>query len=327
MNVSAVQFRQGGFLQIIGKVLHETGLPPQYLELELTEGLLLSNSEVMLSVLQELKRMGVKLSIDDFGTGYSSLSYLRQFPVYKLKIDRSFVQAMTVDPDDAAITATIINMAKTLNLKVIAEGVETEQQALFLRAHICDEVQGYYFSRPLAASGFAEKLRSTPFLQSDLQTTMPALLGKRWAKLQLVREALSCSSRNSRITMEIFLLNDKRLIDPLLANRANNTQKISELAATIEGQCDSEQEQQLLAAVNNSRAPYVASYLKALHLLLDESKHEAARAIMIQEATPALFKYHDAWNNFLQFQMEEMDKAANQSRALATRELVPLPSS
>ena len=128
VNVSAVQFRQERFLQVIRNVLDETGLPPQYLELELTEGLLLSNSEVMLSVLQELREWGVKLSIDDFGTGYSSLSYLRHFPVYKLKIDRSFVQAMAVDPDDAAITATIINMAKSLNLKVIAEGVENEEQ-------------------------------------------------------------------------------------------------------------------------------------------------------------------------------------------------------
>src|SRR5208282_1593390 len=99
VNVSAVQFRQESFLQVIETVLHETGLPPQYLELELTESLLLSNSDVMLSVLGKLNERGVKLSIDDFGTGYSSLSYLRQFPVYKLKIDRSFVQAMTADSD------------------------------------------------------------------------------------------------------------------------------------------------------------------------------------------------------------------------------------
>ena len=126
--------------------------------------------------------------------------------------------------------------------------------------------------------------------------------------------------------MEVFLLNDRRLIDPLLADRANNTQLISELAAKLEDQCDSEQERRLLATVNNSRAPYVASYLKALHLLLDEGQQEAARAIMIQETTPALFRYHDAWNNFMQFQMEETDKAANQSRSLATRRKVPLSS-
>ena len=328
VNVSAVQFRQDRFLQVITNVLDETGLPPQYLELELTEGLLLSNSDAMLSMLQALRERGVNLSIDDFGTGYSSLSYLRQFPVYKLKIDRSFVQAMTADSDGAAIATTIINMAQSLNLKAIAEGVETEEQMLFLRAHNCDEVQGYYFSKPLAASDFAEKLRSAPFLQSGLQTTAPALPGSRWPKLQLARQALSYSSQNSRITMEIFLLNEKRLIAPLLATRANTTQMISELVAKLEGLCHSEQEKQLLAAVNSARTPYVASYLKALQLLLDEGKQEAARAIMVQETTPALFKYHDAWNNFIQFQlgeMEGMDKAAKQSSSPATRELVPSP--
>ena len=326
VNVSAVQFRQERFLQVIRNVLDETGLPPQYLELELTEGLLLSNSEVMLSMLQELREWGVKLSIDDFGTGYSSLSYLRQFPVYKLKIDRSFVQAMAVNPDDAAITTTIINMAKSLNLKVIAEGVENEEQLSFLRAHDCDEVQGYYFSRPLAAADFAEKLRSTPSRWFDMQTTAPALVGKRRAKLDFAREALLYSSRNRRVTVEIFLFNDKRTTDRLLADRVNNTQEISKLVAKLEDRCDSEQEKQLLAAISNSRTPYIASYLKALHLLLDEGNPEAARAIMVQETTPALFKYHDAWNNFAQFQTEEMYKAANQSRSLPTRELVPLPS-
>ena len=145
------------FSEVIEEVLDETGLPPQYLELELTESMLLSNADVTLSVLQELREMGVKLSIDDFGTGYSSLSYLRHFPVYKLKIDRSFVRDMTVDPDDAAITGTIINMAKSLHLKVIAEGVENEEQMSFLREHNCDEVQGYYFSRPLAVGRFCRK--------------------------------------------------------------------------------------------------------------------------------------------------------------------------
>ena len=169
VNVSAVQFRQDRFLQLVKKVLDETGLPPQYLELELTEGLLLSNGNLTLAVLQELNKMGLKLSIDDFGTGYSSLSYLRHFPVYKLKIDRSFVQAMTVDPDDAAITGTIILMGRSLNLKVIAEGVESEEQMSFLRAHNCDEVQGYYFSQPLPAADFAQKLRSTLFVPSRLQ--------------------------------------------------------------------------------------------------------------------------------------------------------------
>ena len=174
VNVSAVQFRQKNFPELIGRVLHETGLPPQYLELELTESMLLSNADVTLSVLQELKEMGVKLSIDDFGTGYSSLSYLKHLPVYKLKIDRSFVRDITVDPDDAAITGAIINMAKSLDLKVIAEGVENEGQMSFLRQHNCDEIQGYYFSRPLGAADFAEKLRSSPSLQPDLRSDVPS---------------------------------------------------------------------------------------------------------------------------------------------------------
>jgi diguanylate cyclase (GGDEF)-like protein/PAS domain S-box-containing protein len=159
VNVSAVQFRQEGFGEVIRKVLHETGLAPQYLELELTESLLLGNADVTLSVLKELKSMGVTLAIDDFGTGYSSFSYLKKFPVSKLKIDRSFVRDVAANPDDAAITAAIISMAKSLYLKVIAEGVEDEAQMSFLRAHQCDEIQGYYFSKPLAVDKVAGKLR------------------------------------------------------------------------------------------------------------------------------------------------------------------------
>jgi diguanylate cyclase (GGDEF)-like protein/PAS domain S-box-containing protein len=160
VNVSAVQFRQEGFRDLISKVLQETHLASQYLELELTESLLLSNAHVTSSVLQELRAMGLKLAIDDFGTGYSSLSYLKQFPVNKLKIDRSFIREVAVNPDDAAITAAIIAMAKNLSLKVIAEGVENEAQMSFLRLHQCDEIQGYYFSKPLAADKVADKLRA-----------------------------------------------------------------------------------------------------------------------------------------------------------------------
>jgi EAL domain-containing protein (putative c-di-GMP-specific phosphodiesterase class I) len=159
VNVSAVQFRQAGFCEFIRTVLHETDLAPQYLELELTESLLLANADVTLSVLKELKSMGVKLAIDDFGTGYSSFNYLRQFRVSKLKIDRTFIRDVTVNPDDAAITAAIIGMAKSLNLRVIAEGVENEAQMAFLRAHQCDEIQGYYFSKPLAVDKVGDKLR------------------------------------------------------------------------------------------------------------------------------------------------------------------------
>ena len=161
VNVSAVQFRQEGFRELIRRVLHETGLAPQYLELELTESLLLSNADVRFLVLQELKAMGLKLAIDDFGTGYSSFSYLKHFPVSKLKIDRSFVRDVALNPDDAAITTAIISMAKSLNLKVTAEGVENEAQMSFLRAHHCDEIQGYYFSKPLSTDEVFDRLRDT----------------------------------------------------------------------------------------------------------------------------------------------------------------------
>jgi len=159
VNVSAVQFRQEDFCELIRRVLQETGLAPEYLELELTESLLLSSADVTLSVLHKLKAMGLKLAIDDFGTGYSSFSYLRQFDVSKIKIDKSFIRDVATNPNDAAITAAIISMAKSLHLKVIAEGVEDEAQVSFLRIHHCDEIQGYYFSKPLAVEKVSDKLR------------------------------------------------------------------------------------------------------------------------------------------------------------------------
>jgi ActR/RegA family two-component response regulator len=140
-------------------VLHETGLAAQCLELELTESLLLANADVTLSVLRELKSMGLTLAIDDFGTGYSNFTSLRQFGVSKLKIDRSFISDVATNPDDSAITAAIISMAKSLRLKVIAEGVENEAQMSFLKKNRCDEIQGYYFSKPLAVEKVASKLR------------------------------------------------------------------------------------------------------------------------------------------------------------------------
>jgi diguanylate cyclase (GGDEF)-like protein/PAS domain S-box-containing protein len=158
VNVSAVQFRQQGFPELVRKVLRDTRLDPRYLELELTESLLLTNADVMFSILQDLREMGVKLAIDDFGTGYSSLSYLRQFQVNRLKIDRSFVQDVAENSDDAAITTAIIKMAKALNLEVLAEGVETEAQMAFLRAQQCFDVQGYYFSKPVSVARAAEQL-------------------------------------------------------------------------------------------------------------------------------------------------------------------------
>lgn len=160
VNVSAIQFRQQGFTELIRDTLRETGLRPDYLELELTESLLLSNADVMFSTIQELKDMGVMLAIDDFGTGYSSFGYLRQFKVNRLKIARSFIQDVSIDPDDAAITTAIINMAKALNLAVLAEGVENEEQLSFLQSHQCHTIQGFYFSKPVAVEQIDRHLRT-----------------------------------------------------------------------------------------------------------------------------------------------------------------------
>jgi diguanylate cyclase (GGDEF)-like protein len=162
VNVSAVQFRHKDFRELVKRVLFETEIAPHYIELELTESLLLSNADMTFDVLQDLKEMGVKLVIDDFGTGYSSLSYLRHFPVTKIKIDRSFIRDIELNSDAAAITTTIISMAKSLNLKVIAEGVENEAQLTFLREHGCGEFQGFYFSRPLDVKNVASLLRLPP---------------------------------------------------------------------------------------------------------------------------------------------------------------------
>lgn len=159
VNLSARQFRQKNMVSIISQVLQETGLDPRYLELEITESLVMHNVEWVTDMLKKLKDMGIWLAMDDFGTGYSSLSYLKRFPFDKLKIDQSFVRDITFDPDSAAIARTVIAMAHSLHLKVIAEGVETVGQLNYLRAHDCDEMQGYYFSRPVPAADFEQLLR------------------------------------------------------------------------------------------------------------------------------------------------------------------------
>jgi EAL domain-containing protein (putative c-di-GMP-specific phosphodiesterase class I) len=146
--------------RIVRGILDQSGIEAQYLELELTESILLSNAEVMFASLQQIKTMGLKLAIDDFETGYSSLSYLKQFPVGKLKIDSTFIRDVAVNADDAAITSAIISMAKSLNLIILAEGEENEAQTSFLRARQCDEIQGYYFSKPLNADEAAATIRN-----------------------------------------------------------------------------------------------------------------------------------------------------------------------
>ena len=149
VNLSARQFHHQNLVETIVRILKETGLDPKYLELELTESILMQNVEATIKMLCELHAMGIGLSIDDFGTGYSSLSYLKRFPIDILKIDQSFVRDITTDPDDAAIVTAIITLAHSLKLKAIAEGVETEEQLEFLRSLHCDGMQGYLFSRPL----------------------------------------------------------------------------------------------------------------------------------------------------------------------------------
>jgi len=159
VNLSAVQFKRGSVERSVIHALEESRLNPALLELELTESILIQNVEGVLDCVKRLKLLGVKLSIDDFGTGYSSLSYLKRFDIDKLKIDQSFVRDLGTDPDDAAIVRAIIQMARSLNLRTIAEGVETADMLHQLRVFGCDEAQGYYFERPMSADAVASYIR------------------------------------------------------------------------------------------------------------------------------------------------------------------------
>lgn len=154
VNISAVQFRHPNLPVLITDILQEVGLPPEYLEIELTEGTAMNNPQVAINTMNNLHERGIRMSIDDFGTGYSSLSYLKKFKVYKLKIDQSFVRDISTDPEDKAIVSAVINMARSLGLQTIAEGVETVEQLDYLRAQGCDEIQGYYYSKPISPEQF-----------------------------------------------------------------------------------------------------------------------------------------------------------------------------
>ena len=162
VNLSAVQFRHADLPSLVTRILEEEGLPPEYLELELTEGVAMHDPQGAITTMNNLHQRGVRMSIDDFGTGYSSLSHLKKFKIYKLKIDQSFVRDICTDPEDKAIVGAIIHMAKSLGLQTIAEGVETVGQLAYLREQGCDEMQGYYYSRPLAADAFEAFVRLTP---------------------------------------------------------------------------------------------------------------------------------------------------------------------
>jgi EAL domain-containing protein (putative c-di-GMP-specific phosphodiesterase class I) len=158
VNLSALQFRRGNLEQTVIAALTESGLDPCFLELEITESLLIQDAESALALVKRLKSLGVQFSIDDFGTGYSSLAYLKRLHVDKLKIDQSFVRNLASDPDDAAIIHAIVQMARSLKMKTIAEGVEEEGMLAYLKLYHCDEAQGYHFARPLPAAEFARYL-------------------------------------------------------------------------------------------------------------------------------------------------------------------------
>jgi EAL domain-containing protein (putative c-di-GMP-specific phosphodiesterase class I) len=158
VNVSAMEFRDSNYLERLFAILRETGLDPSALELELTESVLMKQADSAATILQALRKRGVQVAVDDFGTGYSSLSYLGKFPIDALKIDQSFVGRISKAREDATIVSAVISMARSLNLRVVAEGVETLEQLTFLQAHECDEAQGYYFSRPVLPQEFAALL-------------------------------------------------------------------------------------------------------------------------------------------------------------------------
>jgi EAL domain-containing protein (putative c-di-GMP-specific phosphodiesterase class I) len=177
VNVSAIEFTSTKFLDGVFDVLNGTGLDPRALELELTESVLMRHAESTNAILQALSAGGVQTSVDDFGTGYSSLTYLRKFPIHMLKIDQSFVREITASEGDSSVVTAVLNMAQSLNLRVVAEGVETPEELEFLQRHRCDEAQGFYFSPPLPAPEFQRLLRN------GLVRTMAARRSVRPAEL------------------------------------------------------------------------------------------------------------------------------------------------
>lgn len=165
VNLSSRQFNQSDLSEQLIKILHQTRLDPQWLELELTESMVVQNVEATIARLHEIRSLGIQISIDDFGTGYSSLSYLQKLPFDTLKIDQCFVRQLDNNPKNAALTRAIIDMARSLSLKVIAEGVETLQELAFLCQNRCDAMQGYLFSRPVSADEFQQLIASGKCLQ------------------------------------------------------------------------------------------------------------------------------------------------------------------
>jgi diguanylate cyclase (GGDEF)-like protein len=195
VNLSARQFQQKDLEASICRVLRESAVAPPLLQFELTESLLMADPEGAARTLLGLKELGVRLSVDDFGTGYSSLAYLKRFAVNELKIDRVFIRDIVADPDDAAITLAIINLAHSLDLEVVAEGVETEAQVNFLRSHGCDQMQGFYFAAPRNAADCTQALRqdqrlSAPSPKERDNAPSVLLVGGNEHELVLISRAL-----------------------------------------------------------------------------------------------------------------------------------------
>jgi diguanylate cyclase (GGDEF)-like protein/PAS domain S-box-containing protein len=195
VNVSSMELRQENFLAGLFAILDETGLDPQFLEVELTESVLMEHSEAATSILQALREKGVQIALDDFGTGYSSLSYLRKFPVDALKIDQSFVSHISTAGDNASIVTAVISMARSLKLRVVAEGVETLEDLAFLQTHHCDEGQGYYFGRPVPPEQFAALLQ-----RGLLETVAAEDLERRIVALE--RELAQRDRRTEEVELE-----------------------------------------------------------------------------------------------------------------------------
>jgi EAL domain-containing protein (putative c-di-GMP-specific phosphodiesterase class I) len=171
INCSAIQFRQGNLIEDVRRALISSKLDPRLLELELTESILIEDAEKVVEMIHQLKRLGVKLSIDDFGTGYSSMAYLKRFVVNKLKIDQSFINGILSNDHDAAIVRTIINLAHSLGMTAIAEGVETREVLDALELMGCDQIQGYYFAKPVSAADFEIFIRSENCMaKAELET-------------------------------------------------------------------------------------------------------------------------------------------------------------
>jgi diguanylate cyclase len=177
VNISVRQFSQEELPALVNRILHETGLEPDALELEITESVLMHNIDAALDMLKDLKALGISLAIDDFGTGYSNLNYLKQFPIDRLKIDRTFICTVSSDPQSLAVTRAMIAMAASLNLRVTAEGVETEEQLEFLRSQKVGEAQGFYFSRPVSCEKAEAFLQQAPWRKAEREIHQPLISG------------------------------------------------------------------------------------------------------------------------------------------------------